>query len=202
MRRGGTNLLVVSKMRIATQWGGQHLLVTSKMGANDTTRRYKPPCHVVCCHHWQYSHLQLQVVLPSSSSSSAPAPAGSVAVAVIFSTCSFRWCRRPRPRHFRHLQPQVVLPSSSSSSSAPAADGGVVLILVVLSTCSCRWCCRPPAGRPHRPQHHVVLPSLPFIVAVGTGSVKWVVNGGEREVEAMSWHIIDVMGHGTGNPVT
>jgi hypothetical protein len=47
-----------------------------------------------------------------------------------------------------------------------------------------------------------VLPLLPFIVAVGTGNVRWVVNGGEREVEAMSWHIIDVTGHGAGNPVT
>jgi len=44
-------------------------------------------------------------------------------------------------------------------------------------------------------------PLLPFIVAVGTGSMRWVVNGGECEVEAMSWHIIDVMGHGVGNPV-
>jgi len=28
------------------------------------------------------------------------------------------------------------------------------------------------------------------------------VNGGEREVEAMSWHIIDVTCHGAGNLVT
>jgi len=41
-----------------------------------------------------------------------------------------------------------------------------------------------------------------FVVAVGTGSQWWVANGGEREVEAMSWHIIDVMGHGAGNLVT
>jgi len=34
-----------------------------------------------------------------------------------------------------------------------------------------------------------------FVVAIGTGSQWWVANGGEHEVEAMSWHIIDVTGH-------
>ena len=45
-------------------------------------------------------------------------------------------------------------------------------------------------------------PSMSFVVAVGTGSQWWVANGGEHEVEAMSWHIIDVTGHSAGNPVT
>ena len=36
---------------------------------------------------------------------------------------------------------------------------------------------------------------MSFVVAVGTGSQWWVANGGEREVEVMSWHIIDVTGH-------
>ena len=67
--------------------------------------------------------------------------------------------------------------------SAPAAAGGVAVLF--LGTCSCRWRCRPPAGRPRCPRHQVVLHEV----------------GCEWRVEAMSWHIIDVTGHGAGNPV-